>query len=259
MYIKIYIHTYVKIILYEFCFHVLLTVMLCNVAIVSVGGRPGIFLTASKACYALFSESDPHAPAWSSFTSRSPLLSGRKPQLIKTFILFPILFSWCHEGPLAISLTDVSACLRPCVRSCASVCACVCVRVYVKDPRAKYAGRSTVLKHDSRSSRGVGHLSQMACGVSCQGVCRSSPPWDPWQGRMVFVGPGLSGWMLLMFLFCILTPCTPHCPFSIIVVLHVCVRIVSFIGVWVLSGLCPGTSPYRSSDHLQVLERLDIF
>lgn len=77
-----------------------------------------MIFSASQACYALFSECDPHTPAWSSFTSRSPLLlllSGRKPQLIKTFILFPILLSQCHAGPLAISVIDISARLRQCV------------------------------------------------------------------------------------------------------------------------------------------------
>lgn len=93
----------------------------------TVGGSPGVILTASQACYALFSECDPHAPAWSSSTSRSPLsalLSGRNPQLIKTFILFPILLSWCCAGPLAISLIDISLCLHSCVRSHASEYEC---------------------------------------------------------------------------------------------------------------------------------------
>lgn len=90
-----------------------------------------MIFSASQACYALFSECDPHTPAWSSFTSRSPLLllllSGRKPQLIKTFILFPILLSQCHAGPLAISVIDISACLRQCV--CARTLFCVCVNM----------------------------------------------------------------------------------------------------------------------------------
>lgn len=47
----------------------------------------------------------------------------KKPQLIKTFILFPILLSQCHAGPLAIILIDISACLRQCM--------CVCSRALV--------------------------------------------------------------------------------------------------------------------------------
>lgn len=133
-----------------------------------------MIFSASQACYALFSECDPHTPAWSSFTSRSPLLllllSGRKPQLIKTFILFPILLSQCHAGPLAISVIDISACLRQCV--CARTLFCVCVWTW-KEPRAKYAGChwSAALCPPLRAllSWGVTHLYQMACGVSLSG------------------------------------------------------------------------------------------
>ena len=93
----------------------------------------------------------------------------KKPQLIKTFILFPILLSQCHAGPLAIILIDISACLRQCMCVRARVLACV----NMKEPRAKYAGYhwSAVLCPPPQAllSRGVEHLYQMARGVSLSG------------------------------------------------------------------------------------------
>lgn len=68
--VSIFFHTYMNIYtVYGFCFHVLLKEFF--VFFLTIGGSPDIFFTASQACYAPFSECDPHAPAWSSFTSRS--------------------------------------------------------------------------------------------------------------------------------------------------------------------------------------------
>lgn len=140
----------------------------------TAGGSPGIILTASKACYALFSECDPHAPAWSSFTSRSPLpalLSGRNPQLIKTFIFFQFSSRGAAQAHLQL-VWLTSRCV------CAHVCGHTLLSMNVKEPRAKCAGGhwSTVLcpplppsRRYSPSSKGVTHLCQMACGVSLSG------------------------------------------------------------------------------------------
>ncbi len=227
---------------YEFCFHVLLKEMF--VAIVRVGGSPGIVLTASQACYALFSECDPHAPAWSSFTSRSPLpapLSGRNPQLIKTFILFPVLLSRCHAGPLAISLTDVSVCLHPCVRSCASVCVCVCVCVRTWRSPGQSMRAATEARCSSMTLAPPEELHtflKWPVASPCQGVCRPSPPRGPWQTHFGVWGCfcwSRPQWLDAADVFFVFFFKSMHSLSPSLRCFMFCVRPVSSIGVWVLS------------------------
>lgn len=133
-------------------------------------------------------------------------LAVQKLHLIKTFILFLILCCWgCRHGSLAISLIDNS------MFFCASV----------EVPQAKRPGQrrcSTVLTAPLKESP---YLYQTSRGG-----------WPPCQASP---GAGMTNVSRLKdfsFLVCYLhvvlaeccTPCTTHCPFSIIVVL--CVSVV---------------------------------
>lgn len=73
------------------------------------------------------------------------------------------------------------------------------------------------------------------CVCVCMWMCvyvvgdRCLAPDTQWSWRMFFCGAQMSAARCDWCFF--VTPCTSHCPFSITVVLHVCVQTVSPIGV----------------------------
>lgn len=216
--------------------------------------RRQLIFPGSRACYALFSECDLHASAWSSFTSCSPLLPlfsefVRKTQLIKPLSHFQ--FS---------SLSVIEAHLQ--LVWLTSLCFCVHICVNVKEPprQSMLAASEAQLsapthplplhplplpsEHCFHSSRGVAYLYQTAYGVwpSCHCLCRSSPLWGVWQSNLCgLMDVFLKVWLILFFCCCcfVLFFYTSHCPFSI-VVLHVHSWTVSSI-----SDLETNSSPSR--------------
>lgn len=140
-----------------------------NVCGLCKGGSAGMIFTASQACSALFSECDPHACVWSSFTSCSlllTLLSSGKHSLLKPLSYFQLSSPGFTQAHLQL-VWLTSQCVG--VRMWSRVTVWMCRSPRQRTWTATEAWCSTPSYEHYSLSQGVTHLYQTACGTSLLG------------------------------------------------------------------------------------------